>query len=209
MPHHSAAALLALFTVIPLLGALIGWLTIVLPLWLLFRPRRPVRVLGTTMQGILRQRQGDLAHALGRLASEQLATHGDVSAFLDRPEIRERMEGAIREKIGDFLDTKLKALNPMFGMLLGGSLRDKVQDLLTRELCKIIPEYAAKLAGKFQEKVDVARLVEDKLTALDLDDLERTIREGAARELRLIQMVGAGVGLAIGAVQAVAAWVIL
>lgn len=209
MQHLPAtAATLVLFTVIPLGGALIGWLTIALPLRLLFWPRRPLKVLGFTMHGILRARQGDLASALGRVAHEQLSTRVDVSAYLERSDVLERMEATIREKIGEFLDTKLKALNPMFGMVLGGSLRDKVQELLTRELMKLIPEHAGRLAAKLQENVDVAKLVEAKVAAYDLDQLEAMIYGGARRELRLMRLAGGAIGLIIGVAEALVVWLI-
>jgi uncharacterized membrane protein YheB (UPF0754 family) len=45
---------------------------------MIFRPIRPVRVLGIRVQGLLGKRQGDLARSIGRVVGGHLVQHEDI-----------------------------------------------------------------------------------------------------------------------------------
>ena len=62
------------FIFLPLTGALIGWITNLLAIRLLFHPRRPLRLwpLPFKIQGLLPKRREELAENIADIVSEQL-----------------------------------------------------------------------------------------------------------------------------------------
>ncbi|NDC78344.1 MAG: DUF445 family protein, partial [Chitinophagia bacterium] len=54
---------------IPVISAFIGWVTNWVAIKMLFHPRRPIRFLGLTVQGIFPKRQRQFAERLGRMVS--------------------------------------------------------------------------------------------------------------------------------------------
>ena len=73
--------------VLPLLGAMIGWWTNRLALWMLFRPYRAISILGWRWQGVIPRRREQLADALARALQEHLLTPEDQRALLEAVEI--------------------------------------------------------------------------------------------------------------------------
>lgn len=196
------------FFIILLGSALTGWCAVALLLRLLFRPRRPVRLRGLTLQGVLYHRQGELAHAIGQMVERHLISQDNIVEMMERPEFQASLREAIKGKIADFLDNKLKQLNPMIGMLLGGSMRDKVEDLLTREILKLVPEMSARLVSQVDENFDLRQIVEERIRTFDMAHLEQAIFSSAGQEFRKIEFLGSLFGLAMGLAMAVLVWVV-
>src|SRR5512133_1357760 len=94
---------------VPLISAFIGWFTNALAVRMIFRPRRPMRVLGLfTLQGLVPKRQDELAASIGHTVQQHLLSHGDVLAILNRADLQEALDKEIRERIGFFLGERLK-----------------------------------------------------------------------------------------------------
>ncbi|MFM7359781.1 MAG: DUF445 domain-containing protein, partial [Actinomycetota bacterium] len=52
-----------------LISGFIGWITNWIAIKMLFHPRKPIRVLGLTLQGIFPKNQSQFAQKLGKLVS--------------------------------------------------------------------------------------------------------------------------------------------
>lgn len=198
---HAADWLRVIF--IPLISAFIGWFTNWLAVKMIFRPQRPLRVLGFTIQGLVPKRQGELAASIGRTVQQHLLTHQDILAILTRDDLQTHLDDLIRERIADFVDNKLKLLNPMVAAFLSGSVRTKVQALLYDEVRKLVPQVATELGARLESELNFQAIVEERVRAFDLNKLEAIIFEIAARELKAIEVLGGVLGFAIGLLQLV------
>ena len=69
----------------PLVGAAIGWVTNFLAVKMLFRPRRPVRILGLTVQGLVPKRRRELAASIADTNQTHLVTGEELRAALSDP----------------------------------------------------------------------------------------------------------------------------
>lgn len=199
MPEQTATIIRVVS--IPLISAFIGWFTNTIAVWMIFRPHRPVNVLGLNLQGLVPKRRDELARSIAATVEEHLISHADVLAILERAEFTTALDDAIREKIGDFLDNKLKAINPMLTMFFQGSLREKVEELLMNEIRKMVPELSAQMMDRLEENLNFRQIVEDKVRSFDLNKLEQIIQGIAKRELRAIELLGGVLGFVIGLVQ--------
>ena len=61
-----------LYVIMGAMGALIGWGTNIVAIWLLFRPQRPIRLGSWQLQGLLPRRQADIAMNIGQAIEREL-----------------------------------------------------------------------------------------------------------------------------------------
>uniref|UniRef100_A0A7C2ECX9 DUF445 family protein n=1 Tax=Ammonifex degensii TaxID=42838 RepID=A0A7C2ECX9_9THEO len=81
-------------------------------------------------------------------------------------------------------------------------LAEALSDLVGERLPFLVSWLVDSLGETLKEEVSLARLVEEKLNAFPLEDLERIVFEVAAREIRHIELMGAVLGFLIGFIQA-------
>lgn len=186
---------------LPVLGALIGWLTNLLAVHLLFRPYRPVRIplLGYRFQGMLPKYRFELAKNVGNLIQKELFPVDRLLAYLRTEETKTELthlaEMAVRAQVMDRL--------PAF---LPSSLKRTVSDFLAeqvhRELPALLEELVNRYGQKLKDEFELARLVEEKLNTFELPKLEEIVFGVAGRELRHIEILGGVIGFLIGLLQA-------
>ena len=191
------------FITIPLISALIGWITNVLAIVLLFRPRRPVNLLVYKMQGLLPKRQSELAVKLGELVENELLSLDDVFDKINGPEVQEKL---IR-KLSEIMRDKLEGLLPrIIPPKLTQLIVDAMEKLLLQEAPNIVKEILESGKGYLTEEIQISKIVEEKVNAFDLQELEDIIRGISSEEIKFIEVLGGVVGLLIGIVQVVILW---
>ena len=182
------------WTVVPAVGALIGYGTNRLAVRMIFRPLQPRRVLGLRIQGLVGRRQPDLAEAIGRVVG------GHLVRALGSLDLRSIVDSALSKGLEPRI-AELRAL-PM----VGGFLTDERVGDLRRRFVDGILEDTDGLVGVFEKALesglDVERLVREKVAEFEVEKLEALVLEVAARELRSIELLGAVLGGLIGLLQA-------
>ncbi|MFZ5625815.1 MAG: DUF445 domain-containing protein, partial [Bacillota bacterium] len=76
-----------------------------------------------------------------------------------------------------------------------------IGELVDKEIPALLSSTLDKLEGQVVQDLELARLVEEKVLALDLDQLEQLILKIAAQELRHIEVLGGVLGFFIGLLQ--------
>ncbi|RKO66015.1 DUF445 domain-containing protein [Desulfofundulus salinus] len=190
--HWTQAVLL------PVVGALIGWLTNWLAVRLIFRPYKPVRVLGYTIQGVVPKRRGELARVIGRVIEEQLLPKEQLLNYLRSEQLNEDLicsvDTAVRARVMD----RLPGFLPL-------SLRRMISDALAEQIKRELPPLVNELVDRFGEKLKVdfclSRVVEEQVNSFSLEQLEKVIISVASRELKHIEILGGLLGFMIGLLQ--------
>ena len=190
-----------LIYLLPILAALIGWITNYLAIKMLFHPHQPKKILGLTFQGIFPKGQAQIAEKLGDLVANELFSMKDVAQKIEdlstQPEALEevgkRIEQTIRGKlISDF---------PMLSMFLSDEMIEKVTRLFKGELEDFLRVSAQGLAVKMEESVDVQALVMEKVQAFSSNKIEELLIGFMEQEFRFIEKIGAILGFLIGCIQ--------
>lgn len=185
---------------VPLLGAAIGYLTNRLAVRMIFRPLRPVNVLGLRVQGLVAKRQDELAASIGRVVGDHLLGHDDIIRGFRSVNLEEIVSGAldrgIERKVGS-----LRAL-PLVGALLTDERIADLRDSMLRSILKDKDALFERFEEALEKNLDVSELVREKISAFSVERLETLVLEVASRELRTIEILGGVLGLLIGVVQA-------
>ncbi|SFD63383.1 Protein of unknown function [Chitinophaga sp. CF118] len=167
---------------IPLIAAFIGWFTNWLTIKLLFHPRKPVNLGFFKLQGIFPKRQQQLASQLAQQIEAQFSNMSD-------PENLRNIIPIVETYMDTFLREKLPEAMPVFKMFIGDSTIQQVKKVLMAELDNMLPVIIDQYLKN--STFDFERMITQKLDAHKLEKLLN-------KELRLVQLAGAGFGLIMG-----------
>jgi hypothetical protein len=189
---------LLLFCVPPLVGALIGFVTNVLAIKMLFRPLRPYYFFGLRIPftpGILPRERARLAESIGAMVERELLTPEILRERLAGEELREKFSRNLSKYTGalpgHFEGTAEKlypwALEALTGFLRKPETRDELTDMgqgLVDRIVEDLPPIQRIIvtSGQFNHaiKEDMPRIIDDLI-----DKLEEAGRRGETRD-RLI-----------------------
>ncbi|MFK7899894.1 MAG: DUF445 domain-containing protein [Cyclobacteriaceae bacterium] len=186
---------------LPFIAAAIGWVTNYIAVKMLFHPKKPVKLLFFTVQGIFPKRQAQLAESLGNVVATQLFSIQDIKEKLNDPSLTSHATTLVEGKIDNFLRNKLMETMPMLKMFVNDALIGNIKDTLVKEFEDSIPEILNGFADKLEEKVNIKEIVSQKVAAFSSDKFEEILFSIMKKEFKFIEIVGAVLGFLIGCIQ--------
>jgi len=184
----------------PLIGAVIGWVTNYLAVRMLFRPRKPIKILFFSIQGLLPKRRREVAENIARTVEQELLSAKDLSDVFHKVDFDEKVRERINKKIDEKLDYDLLKKIPLWESLILNILLP-VKDVAVNEIIKVLQSYQKELVDSFQSKLDLRAIIFEKINELDMARLEEVVLSVASKELRAIESIGALLGFIIGLFQ--------
>ncbi len=200
-PDPIEARGLFLLLSIPVVSALIGYITNYVAVRMLFRPHAPRRVLGLTIQGLVPRRQREIATSLGTMIERDLFSHDDIQEALQGADTAQEAAAFLNEQVDLFVQ-RLAGQNPMVSMFLQGPLLEQVKGMLLEQMEQKFPTLIERVIERAEHKLDVSAIVSAKVEKFDLSKLEAIIHEVSARELKTIELLGGVLGFLVGVAQA-------
>ncbi|MGI5880914.1 MAG: DUF445 domain-containing protein [Syntrophomonadaceae bacterium] len=183
---------------IPLISALIGYVTNVVAIRLLFWPRKPINLGFYELQGVLPKRQAEIAVSVGDLVEEQLLSLDEIFEKINTPQT---MEMAIVKTVRVLrykLDNMLPRFLPAMVVQLVGDIMEKV---VRQEAPGLINQLIESGHEYLSKDIQIRKIVAQKIIDFDLDQLEDMIRSVSNKELTFIEVLGGVLGFIIGLVQ--------
>ncbi len=189
---------------IPVISAFIGYLTNVVAIKMLFYPREAVSVLGMEFQGLIPRRQDEIATKVGEIVERELISVNDMVELVSSPEMQEKMLSLISERARSRIEEAIPRIIPPN---LSRSLADALYGMLMKEARTMTGQVVRSAGEHLTSEIKVQEIVRDRLLAFEVAELEKLVKEVAARELKGIELMGGVLGFLIGLVQV--GWLIL
>lgn len=197
------------FIIMPAIGALIGAVTNELAIRMLFRPYKPIYLLGFKLPftpGVIPSQRtviaGNIAetfekHLLSGQEIHDMLTSKDMHqaletqvskglekelpSLLERPELLNKASSIIHKSVLDSASEKIKD----FSKERGRELADKMIDEALQSLGSMVAMMASPFKGKIVDKVleGIDQFVEETLTELASDSTRELIQNSLAKEL--------------------------
>ncbi len=182
-------------------GGLIGWITNILAIKLLFRPITPIKIpiLNIEILGLIPKRKNEIAANIGEVISTELLSMDDILNQALNNSNGENLNSYIIEKIKNIINEKLNIIPMPFRMMAA----PYIDEILNKEVPSAIDEISADLLVKAKENVNIQNIVEEKINELDLEKLEDIIIKVAKKELKHIEILGLVLGAIIGVLQGI------
>jgi len=190
-----------MFWLQPAIAAFTGWFTTWIAFYMLFHPRKPVRLFGMTIQGIFPKRQKTFAMKLGAVVANELLHFKDIAAQIKDPEELAKVMPDIEKHIDVFLNERLKEKLPVISMFVGQGTLEKIKEGLLEEINLMLPEVIGKYADNLAHKIDVERMVTEKVSNFSSDKLEEILAAVMKKEFKFVELVGGVLGFVIGLIQ--------
>ncbi len=189
---------------LPTLGALIGWITNVVAIRMLFRPRKMWRMPGTgwVVQGVIPRRQADLAKAIAETVTGELLPMEELLARLNFSD----SQGTLVKHVGEHMDRRLHELLAKYvpgplRELLAPRLLPRLREIVEHEADGILQEAIGPLQQMIREELHMKEIIEQKVAQFRLEELERIIYRVVGHELRYVEILGGVLGGVIGVCQ--------
>ena len=184
-----------------LISGAIGWITNWVAIKMLFRPHKEINLGLFKIQGLIPKRKSEIGSGIANIIQNELISVKDVIANIDREEFSKRLNSLIDEVLDKNLKKKVKEKFPLLQMFF----TDKVAKDVGNTIKDIVMENQEKIFEIFsnyaEENIDFEVIISDKISNFSLDKLEEIISLLAKKELKHIEIIGAVLGILIGAVQ--------
>ena len=187
--------------ILTIVGGLIGWITNILAIKLLFRPIKPVKIpiLNIEILGLIPKRKKEIAANIGEVISNELLSMDDILDQALNNSNGENFNSYITDKIKNIINEKLNIIPMPFRMMAA----PYIDEILNKEVPNAVDEISVDLLDKAKENVNIQEIVEEKINQLDLEKLEDIIIKVAKKEIKHIEILGLVLGAIIGVLQGV------
>ena len=189
------------FLIMIIISGAIGWITNWVAIKMLFRPHKEINFGLFKIQGLIPKRRAEIGSGIANIIQNELISVKDVISNIDREEFSKRLNALIDEVLDKNLKKKVKEKFPFLQMFF----TDKIAKDIGNTIKEIVMENQEKIFEIFsnyaEENIDFEVIISDKISNFSLDKLEEIITLLANKELKHIEVIGAILGMLIGAVQ--------
>lgn len=190
-----------LLILFPTACALIGWITNVIAVRMIFRPLEPRRVLGLRFQGVVPKHQPHFAREMGEVITTDFITTGEMVERVDVERLYAALRPLVERTFNEVVDDLRARLDEPRRALISDQVVDSVRRQVEQEVKAELPAFAEQVRAQADEFVDLAALVADKLVAIGPGRLEELIYQVARKELTFIEYYGGIFGFVLGLLQ--------
>ncbi len=187
--------------IFPLIGAIIGWCTNWLAVKMIFRPRKPISILGLRLQGLLPRRRHELAMNVAETVERDLLSVDAIQKLIKSLVEGDQVRKLLHERIDTLISGQLANLGPFVGKFIPTEMIEKIKVKLEEEVLVFIEGLSEELHDGIAENLDIHDMVRSKIEGFDLERLEEIVSRIAAQELRHIEILGGVLGFMVGVVE--------
>ena len=184
-----------------LLSTFTGWITTWIAIKMLFHPRKPIKILGLTIQGIFPKNQRLIAIKLGQVVGKELLSFDEIEQKVTNPENLQKLRPDIENHIDNFLRNKLKDVFPMIAMLIGEKTILQLKDAFLLELESLFPVLMKGYMAKLEKDLDLEKIVTEKVASFSTQKLEDILNQITKKEFKFLEFVGGFFGFIIGLIE--------
>lgn len=187
--------------ILAIIGGLIGYITNVIAIKLIFRPINPIKVpiFNIEIIGMIPKRKKEIATNIGRIVEEQFLSIDEITNNLVTEQDKEYIIDYIKVKIKLILNEKMVLIPSTIRSLVQNYISEIIED----EIREGIDELCEEMIAKASNRINIKEIIENKINELDLYELEIIILQIVKNELRHIEILGLILGFFIGIVQGI------
>lgn len=187
---------------IALVGGIIGWITNIFAIKMLFRPINPVIIpfLKLNVQGLIPKRRMEISKSIGEAVENDLINIEDILDKVVTAEGKKQALEGIKSKINDVIIDKIPSLVP-------SSIKSRIVGYINEQIDKdgnkILDKTINEITDKAMDKIKIGKMVEEKINEFELEEIEKIVLKLSSKELKHIELLGGVLGVTIGLVQGV------
>lgn len=185
----------------PLFGGVIGFVSDWVALQILFRPLRPIKVLGLTFHGKFLARQMQVSRDYASLMASELLTPANLIEELLRGPGLDRIVDLVNREVRQVIDEKLGVVLPLVVLTLGHQRYDEIRKLVARRVIDLIPLASREVESYAADALDINDTILERMNGLTPEEFEGVLRPAFKENEIVIIVAGAALGVLVGEAQ--------
>ena len=187
--------------ILAVIGGLIGYITNVIAIKLIFRPINPIKIpiLNIEILGMIPKRKTEIATNIAKVVEEQFISIDEITDNIITEQDKQHIIDYIKVRVKLILSEKMTLIPSTIRNLV----QNYVSEIIEDEIREGIDELSEEMIIKTKNRINIKEIIEDKINELDLYELETIILQIVKNELRHIEVLGLILGFFIGIVQGI------
>lgn len=187
--------------ILAVIGGLIGYITNVIAIKLIFRPINPIKIpiLNIEIIGMIPKRKTEIATNIAKVVEEQFISVDEITDNIITEQDKRHIIDYIKVRVKLILSEKMTLIPSTIRNLV----QNYVSEIIEDEIREGIDELSEEMIIKTKNRINIKEIIEDKINELDLYELETIILQIVKNELRHIEVLGLILGFFIGIVQGI------
>lgn len=184
----------------PLVTALIGWLTNWVAIQMLFRPRKPFGVGPWKVQGLIPRRQEEIADRIAEIVQQELLGKHFLRQQVDQLRLEEHAERAVIRMVRGRIAPQIRRV-PLVGRRMEPMIVQHVERITVNVILEELDRLQNDVLEQAEKQQQIREIVRAKIRSFELETLEELVLRLAAKEFRQIELLGAVLGFIVGLAQ--------
>ena len=187
--------------ILAIIGGLIGYITNVIAIKLIFRPINPIKIpiLNIEILGMIPKRKTEIATNIAKVVEEQFISVDEITDNIITEQDKQHIIDYIKVRVKLILSEKMTLIPSTIRNLV----QNYVSEIIEDEIREGIDELSEEMIIKTKNRINIKEIIENKINELDLYELETIILQIVKNELRHIEVLGLILGFFIGIVQGI------
>ena len=187
--------------ILAVIGGLIGYITNVIAIKLIFRPINPIKIpiLNIEIIGLIPKRKVEIATNIGTIIEDQFLSVDEIIDDMITHKDKQDIIDYIKVKINLMLNEKMTLIPSTIRSLA----QNYISEIIEEEIREAIDDISEEIISKAKSRINIKEIVENKINELNLYELETIILQIVKNELKHIEILGFILGLFIGVIQGI------
>ena len=187
--------------ILAIIGGLIGYITNVIAIKLIFRPINPIKIpiLNIEIIGMIPKRKTEIATNIAKVVEEQFISVDEITDNIITEQDKQHIIDYIKVRVKLILSEKMTLIPSTIRNLV----QNYVSEIIEDEIREGIDELSEEMIIKTKNRINIKEIIENKINELDIYELETIILQIVKNELRHIEVLGLILGFFIGIVQGI------
>lgn len=187
--------------ILAVIGGLIGYITNVIAIKLIFRPINPIKIpiLNIEIIGMIPKRKTEIATNIAKVVEEQFISVDEITDNIITEQDKQHIIDYIKVRVKLILSEKMTLIPSTIRNLV----QNYVSEIIEDEIREGIDELSEEMIIKTKNRINIKEIIENKINELDLYELETIILQIVKNELRHIEVLGLILGFFIGIVRGI------
>jgi uncharacterized membrane protein YheB (UPF0754 family) len=190
--------------ILPLFGAVNGWLTDWLALKLIFHPKQPVGIGRLRWQGLFLARREEVTQDYATLVAHEVLTPRNIFEALLHGPLSDRVFAMTQRHVQRAVDAQTGVARPLVVLAAGSRRYRTLKRDVTDKVMARLPETLASVEAYTEHSLDIRTTLVQKMRELTDAEFEELIRPAFRADEWILITVGAVLGFGLGELQVIA-----
>ncbi|GGF53552.1 DUF445 domain-containing protein [Alteromonas lipolytica] len=187
--------------ILPLGGLLVGYATNWIAIKIIFEPKRPIRFMGFTIQGMFLKRQVEVSRVYADIIETKLINSKNITHMILHGSGSAQLLELIELHVNDAIERYVAIAQPYFALGVGSENYFKMKSMAVKRLFEDTDKYLLYAFDYANQALRVGDDLCERLRALSSEEFEGVLRPAYQQDEWKLIITGALLGMAAGVAQ--------